>query len=303
MRVLFLCKYDWANMAYTFSKSLNKVGVYSRAYAAATHKFTYPERATSLGKLTKEHCNSVDIIIFVHSKYIETGIDLSKKIVGMMHGGSHYRQNHEVMNKKFNPIVDVTFCSSDLLGFGAKNEICYQPPVDTDLLQPVYSNFEKRNHVIIGHYPTSTKGYDIIQKVINDLNKNIEFRYSPKTVSHLDHIKRVSECDIYIEDMSSIQGTVPLTTFGITTLECASLGKIVCTRFPDLPLYEKLFGKCGIQITNDEKELKEKLTWVLSLTNNDFVELQKSTRKWVEERHSLEVIGNWLKKELEKIRK
>jgi hypothetical protein len=101
--------------------------------------------------------------------------------------------------------------------------------------------------------------------------------------------------------MRAKQGSIPLTAFGITALECACLGKIVCTRFPDLPLYERLFGKCEIQVTNKPIDLEIKLEQLLSMPKNDLITLQKKTRKWVEERHSFEVIGNWFKKQFERI--
>lgn len=304
MKVIFLCKDDWANMGYTYSKSLNKIGIYSKSFCQIKHIFGYPEHSKLYSNLLKNEVEEADVVIFIHSKFVETGVDLSKKIVGVMHTGTTYRQFHKEVNKVFDPIVDITFCGSDVLGFNPKNEVCLQPAIDTDFFQPIYSNFLDREKMIIAHYPTSPKGYEIIQKVIDSLNQGeIEFRYNPKTVPFDDHIKRVSECDIYIEDMHDKQNGIPLTAFGITTLECACLGKIVCTRFPDLPIYEKFFGKCGVQVTNNKTELREKLNWLLSIPKDEIIELQKLTRKWVEERHSFEVIGNWLKEQLEKVEK
>jgi hypothetical protein len=306
MKVVFLCKNDWANVACTFSKSLNKIGVDSKSFSAGHHKFVYPESSFIYSKSSKIDVEEADVVVFVHSYLTQTGVDLSKKIVAVMHAGSAYRQGHKKINQIFDPIVDITFCGSDVLGFNPKNEVCMQAAVDTEYFQPMYSDFTNRKNVIIGHYPTSAKGYEIIERVINRLKKfrkNIEFRYDNYTVLFNDHIKRISECDIYIEDMSDNQHGIPLTTFGITTLECGALGKVVCTRFPDLPIYEKLFGKCGIQVANNEQELEEKLKWLTSMNDEDFLELQKSTRKWIEERHSLEVIGNWLKDHFEKIKK
>jgi glycosyltransferase involved in cell wall biosynthesis len=306
MKVVFLSMRDWANMGYTYSKSLNSIGIESKSFCMKNHRFEYPEHSIVYNQTHRDYIVNSDVIVFIHSKFIDLQINLSKKIIAVMHAGSTYRQNHKAVNKIFNPIVDITFCGSDVLGFKPKNEVCSQPAIDTEYFKPVYSDFSKSRNMIIGHYPTSPKGYEIISKVINELKddgENIELRYDSETVSFLNHIKRISECDIYIEDMHDMQGDVPLTAFGITTLECACLGKVVCTRFPDLPIYEKLFGSCGVQVTNNEKELKEKLQYLISLPKEDFIQLQKNTRKWVEERHSLQVIGKWLKTEFEKIKK
>jgi hypothetical protein len=307
MKVVFLSHSDWANWGYMFSKSLNKVGVESIAYCSNPHRYNYHEMAIKYGKTSKTNIINADVIVFMHSEFVNTGIDLSNKIIAVVHAGSKYRNHSERINSIFNPIVDVSFCSSDLLGRGPKNEVCIQGAIDTDYLQPVYSNLENKTNIVIGHYPSGPKKHEIITKVVNKvkrIRKNIDFRCDLNNVSHEEQIKRVSECDIYIEEMTSVPGDTSYSTFGTTALECAALGKIVCTRFPDLLLYEKLFGKCeGIQVTNTEKELEDKLLWILSLSNIDFIELQKKARQWVVDRHSPEVIGLWLKNQLEIIQK
>jgi hypothetical protein len=306
MKVIFVCEYDWANMGYTLSKCLNSVDVYCKSFAIRQYHFNYPEQSLSFKENVNKELEEADIVIFIQSKFFKLDVDLSKKIIAVMHTGTTYRQHAEDVNKVFNKVVDVSFCSSDLLRLGAKNEICYQPAIDINSFVPVYSDFENRDNVIIGHYPTHKKGTKKILEAIDRLKHrrpdlNFEFKYDEKNVPFEEHIKRVSECDIYIEDMRPKQGSIPLTAFGITALECACLGKIVCTRFPDLPLYEKLFGKCEIQVTNKPIDLEIKLEQLLSMPKNDLIALQKKTRKWVEERHSFEVIGNWFKKQFERI--
>ena len=157
MKVVFLSRSDWANMGYTYAKSLNKVGVNAISFSKTKHRFNYPGNSTIYTKNTKKHVAEADVVVFVHSRYIETGVNLSKKIVGVIHSGSSYRQKHARINKIFNPIVDVSFCGSDVLGFGAKNEVCIQAAIDTTMLQPVYSKFSGKREIIIGHFPTSNK--------------------------------------------------------------------------------------------------------------------------------------------------
>ena len=307
MKVTFLSQNDWANWGYMFAKSLNSVWVDAKSFCKKTHKFGYTECSFPYTKAISDDIVNADVIIFIHSVYIETGIDLSKKIVAAIHAGSTYRNNPIQINKIFDPIVDITFCSSDLLGRGPKNEVCIQGAIDTDYLQPVYSDLSNKKNIVIGHYPSGPKRYEIITRVVDKvkrIKKNIDFRCDLNNVSYEEQIKRVSECDIYIEEMTSVPGDTSYSTFGTTALECAALGKIVCTRFPDLPLYERLFGKCeGIQVTNTEQELEDKLLWLLSLSDNEFIELQKKARQWVVDRHSPQVIGAWLKEKLEGIKK
>lgn len=302
MNVVFLCRADDANECYIFSKCLKLVGVNAIAFSRGRHPY-YSEQAIRF-KIISEVIPSVrkaDVLIFGFSQYIETGVNLSKKVVGVLHGGSRYRQNHEQINKLFNSFVDVTFSGSDMCGLGAKKEICIFSAVDSTLLQPVYNDFTNRKR-IVAHYPSRNKGSDIIKKVIEKLQKDIdfEFAYSTEVVPFSKQVERMSECDIYIENMETHQKGVLLTTFGRTTLEAASLGKVVCTRFLDLEIYKKSFPECAIQTSNDSFELESKLRFLLTCSDETLRQLQKESRDWIEKYHSLQAMGMWWKQTLEK---
>ena len=75
----------------------------------------------------------------------------------------------------------------------------------------------------MGHFPSkpAVKGSDKIVEAMKNVKGNFEFRYSDKRVSWEEQIKRMSECDIYVERFTKDSG------FGITALEAAALGKIV----------------------------------------------------------------------------
>lgn len=294
MNVIFICQNDWANECYTISKALRKVGVNSKTFIKHKHSFGYPEQGIHYRniKMIQGDIRLADVVVFGFSKYCQTGVDLSGKVISVLHGGSDYRQFYKRINKIFNPIVDLTLTGSDMLNLGAKNEVCVFSAVDTDILKPCYSNFNQKRR-IVGHYPSGEKGTGIIQHVIQKLQQELdfEFKYSNQKVPFLTQIDRMSKCDIYIENMQPHQLNVPLTTFGRTCLESAALGKVVCTRFPDILLYEQMFGKCAIQVTNTAEELESKLRYLLSCTNEKISSLQKDTRKWVEDYHSLEAMG------------
>ena len=92
--------------------------------------------------------------------------------------------------------------------------------------------------------------------------------------------------------MHQFQNGIPLTIFGITVMEAAALGKIVINRFPMKNSYEKVFGKCAIFNTESSDELKNVIEYLLSLSNEKIIDLQKDSRRWVENCHSYKVIGN-----------
>jgi hypothetical protein len=302
MRVVFLSKNDWANMSYEYSKALNQIGVNTWSFKTGKNHPNYKVGVPKFKK-TKEILKLIikaNVVVFNHSEFIDTGIDLSNKLVCVMHTGSNYRQNSKKLNKLFNEIVDVTFSGGDVLNMGAKNEYWLQPAIDTNKLEPNYKkDFNKP--IIIAHYPSGNKCSDSIQKAINNLkSKNFIFKYDPTRVSWEENLKRVSECDIYIEALCSHQNEIPLYIYGISAIESSALGKITCARFPVINEYEKIFGKCGIFATNTINELTNTLDKILSLSKEDFLNLQKQSRLWAERTSSYNAIGLFLKNIFEK---
>jgi len=305
VKVTLLCKIDFANVASILAESFRKVGINAIAFSLKRHKFKYTKQATVIERdNAKVEVEKSDVVVFVHSLFIDTGVDLGEKIVAVYHTGSQYRKNAREVNQVFNKIVDVSFCGGDVLNMGAKNEMWVQPPIDTEFIKPVYkTDFSK---FIIGHFPSggAKKGCAIINEVLQRVRKrNFEFNYNLNHVPWTYNLKRMSECDIYIEDMHDKQGDKPLYVFGMQALEAACLGKVVCTRFPMFGEYEKTFGPCSLIATDTPEILQAKIEDLLSLSNEKFVELQKRTRKWVEDQHSYEVVGNRFKKIFEEMRK
>lgn len=309
MKVIFISINDWANMSYEYVKALNIVGVNAKGFKKVNHHYHYKTEVPifkNLKHIQQEVMDS-DVVLFNHTEYIETGIDLKNKVVGVLHTGSKYRQNSKSMNKLFNPKVDISFCGGDVLGMGAKNEVWIQPVIDISKMEPKYkTDFNEK--YIVAHYPSGEKGTNTIISAINKVkNNNFIFKCDKDRVSWDENLKRVSECDIYIEALQSHQNGVPLFLYGVSAIESCALGKVTFARFPIIDKYEKTFGKCGLISVNTEEELTNKMTDILSLPKEQFINLQKESRKWVENFYSYEYIGNLFKnileKEIEKKRK
>jgi hypothetical protein len=296
LKVIFICIHDWANECYTISKALNKVGVESKCFVKKININKYPERGIRFEKIAKfRHIiKDSNVIVYGFSEYFELGFEVPKNtVIGVLHGGSKYRQHYTKLNEIFNPIVDITLSGSDMCNLGAKNEVCVFSAIDDEYIKPRYKDFQAVRRRVVGHFPSGNKGSSIILPVIVKLREEFDFiySYSDSKVPFANQIYRMSKCDIYIENLRDNQDGRILTTFGRTCLEAAALGKIVCTRFPDIELYKSMFGDCPIQITNTEKELEEKLRRLLTCPNKEFVRLQKETRKWVEDKHGLKAMG------------
>lgn len=303
-KVLFICQRDWANHSYIMTQCLKTVGVDSIAVTTHQNKIDYPQHALlckdpeELNRIVDE----ADIIIFMHSQFIGTNVDLHKKKVLVFHTGTKYRQRPAKMNSLFDPIVDVTLTAADTFDLGGKNEKYVVVPIDIHKIQPIYNT--NNSKLVIGHYPTGYKGRDIIEHVIQSLpNSNFEYRFSNIRVPWVDQIDRMSKCDVYIEDLCPKQKNKSSSGFGLTAIEAAALGKIVISRVTYSDKYEKEIGPLGIQIANDEEDLRRILKNLLSFTPSKILELKMNSRKWAETCHSYEAVGNMFKKIFEDLYK
>jgi len=123
--VLLLASEDYANLGYTFSKCLQSVGINALMLTQTEHPFLYPEQGMKVDSIKdiRRYALNAPIIQFMHSQYLQTGVDLRKKRVFMFHGGTAYRRYHKTFNKNLNPKIEGTLTQTlDLIGKGAKNE-------------------------------------------------------------------------------------------------------------------------------------------------------------------------------------
>ena len=306
MNVLMLAKTDWANLGSSYSEGLKSVGVNSVILVANRHNFKYPKKGSKhcCPRKMIPYCKNAAIIQFMHSEYINVGPLIGKRIF-VIHGGSKYRQNPRKYNSIFNPIVEKTIIQTgDLLGLGAKNEVWVLPPIDTERIKPIYNINEEK--IIIAHHPdhVTTKGTRVINKVMKSINRDsynrnkIHYVYSPKIVRWKNNIKRISQCDIYIEALNLKQGNKKYGEWGITCLEAAALGKIVITHFLSLKRYEKEYGKCPLMVANNPDQLKNVLKKLIAMDKGQLLKIKKETRRWVEKLHSYKAVGKRLKEKV-----
>ena len=309
MDVLMLAKNDWANMGFCLTKALRSVGVDCVILVKNKLRYKYPEQGTvsSVRKMQK-FAKNAKIIQFLHSVYFNLGPVMNNKRMFVFHGGSVYRQRCKKYNKIFNPIVEKCIIQTgDLLNLGSKNEVWILPPVDTENIKPIYNINEEK--IIISHYPDHTliKGTHVINKVMKSINRDhcnrnrIHYIYSPKLVNWKENLKRISNCDIYIEALNLKQGDKKYGEWGVTCLEAAALGKIVITHFLSLKRYEKEYGKCPLMVANNSEQLKNVLKKLISMNKDELLKIKKETREWAERFHSYKAVGKRLKEKVYKI--
>jgi hypothetical protein len=67
------------------------------------------------------------------------------------------------------------------------------------------------------------------------------------------------------------------------------------SHFLSVDRYRKEYGQeCLIQHANNMKEVEQQMRRLILMPNEEFDQLQRATRKWVEENHSYKVIGQRL---------
>ena len=284
-------------------------------FKAAVHPFYYPEQAvvhpemlnaTGEGPIytvpgMAPFVENSKVVHFTASTFIDTGVDLRKKKVVMQHGGHTYRMSADNANKIYNDFVDATVIQMpDLLGLGAKNEHLIYFPVDTDFIKPTYDRKSKK--LIIGHFPSipKYKGSEQIKQLMGRLKVSSlkdKFIYcGPKlTESYgredleiwLEHLQRVSYCDVIIDVFcDDVQGR-QYGEWGNASFEAAAMGKIVITNSLKIDTYREEYGDCELCIANDLAELEAVLRKLIAMNDSQIFAKQINTRSWVEKKHSI----------------
>jgi len=291
VKVVLLARNDYTRLGAEYARSLRSIGIDADMFVQYLHQFEYPDQG-NIFKTDKDilpYIKEATIIHFMHSQNPIPKIDLKGKKVVVSHTGTAYRKRYRKINKIFNPIVDLTIVGADLFGKGAKNEYWIESGiVDTEKLRPVYER--SNNILIVGHFPSKSAntGSTEIIKIMKNIKGNFEFRYSDKAVPWEEQIKRMSECDVYLERLTKNSG------FGITVLEAAALGKIVFTPYAFENKYRETIGEFDLINIKSADDLIAKTEEFISLPNDKLLEMKKKSRAWVEKHHSHKVVGEKL---------
>jgi len=287
--VLFSAINDWANLGYMFSRCLRAVGVPSCAVAYRPHEF-YDEQATILQSNDEYllYAGSAEAVVLMHSEPMRIQAPHTFKVyqdreIWVFHGGTAYRRNYKMLNQIFQDVKGTLIQTGDLLGLGAVNEHWILPPFN-ECIKPDY---KYRGHKF-AHFPRhpQIKGSDVIQQTLSGKS----FACDAKLLKWDDNIRRMRECDIYIEQLA------PPYEWGITALEAAALGKVVITQFQSLGRYEQEYGDCELIVANNAEELKEAVEMVSGWSRARLQHKKRRTRRWVEKNHSYLAVGRRLKK-------
>jgi hypothetical protein len=279
---------------------LNSIGIKSKCLTLSSHPFGYEKQAIKVGLMgMMEAIESAEVIIIGHSS-IHLLKSLSEQLKGkrvwVLHTGTPYRQNHEIMNEAFNPIVELTLTDSpEFMTLGAKNIHYIAGAIDTDEIQ---FSTHKNDELTFAHYPSNhvNKGTKEIKQMMMDYA--IKFVCDEAVVPHKENLKRISECDVYIELFAPKQRDKVYGSFGVTAFEAAAMGKVVITNSLYDSVYEATYGPSELVIANTESDFKGCIHQLIQLQSLD--DLKQRNRFWIEKTHSYSATGTYLNTLLEK---
>ena len=265
-------------------------------------------------EIIKKYIESAKIIYFHAETFIElNNYNYNKKIITGV-SGHPYRRRPKEYSTFFNKFIYGSLIQCpDLLNLGLKNEHLIYYGVDTDNITP-YSLNNNNTILKIGHFPSNpeTKGspdimnaIDFIVKkypnkfIYNGLNINSNNPNHEKTWEN--NLKRMGECDIYIETCKPYLNAYSVfkeynnTKFGEwgnTCLEASALGCIVITNSLTKDYYMENYTKdYPLLIANSYEEIIKQLEYLNKLTPDEIIKLKQQYREWVEKNHSLYMTG------------
>ncbi|MCK4521140.1 MAG: hypothetical protein KAU20_01105 [Nanoarchaeota archaeon] len=303
MKVLNISTDDYANFAHDNAGALRSVGVDCLDIKTHPHVFNYPTESQIMdAQQIRQMALQADIIQIFHSDITILNIvkDLKKRII-VYHTGTRYRIGSSHLNATFNPHVEMSIIAlGEFNGLGAKNQKYLVGAVDNTNILPAAP---VDSMLIIAHYPSSpkVKGTAKIQEMITEISRHHDFIWNCSTeiVPYAEQLKRIRDCDIYVELFKPQLNGRTYGSWGITALEAAAAGKIVVTQNLNHDFYLANYQDCALVICNTETDFLNNINTLLNLSSGDIRKFQERSQKWIQNYHSPEATGMQLIKILD----
>jgi hypothetical protein len=301
MKVVNACVRDWANFSHENANALRSIGVDCVDVKEHPHQFAYKteSRILSTNNILKQ-IKEADIVQIMHSdiKMLNLCKSFPNKKIIVYHTGTSYRQNKEKYNALFNPFVDVTITDQCEFMFSPGSNFHYlATAINIDEILPGEINTKAPFN--IAHYPSSSevKGsdrvVDLMTKLYSRNAKKFNFKYTNKMVTHLEQLKRMNECDIYIEMFAPLQNGYPYGCYGVTAFEAAAMGKVVVTQNIYPNVYKKAYGlEHPFIIVGCDRDFNENMEELINKSPEEINAIRENTLTWLHENHSYIPTGN-----------
>ncbi len=298
--ILFLCDNDWANHMHNMANALRLAGIDCVDVKMVPHVFNY--ESESQIKLRPEInllIKTSDIIVVFHSCINSYTAVLKYKLssakIYVFHTGSFYRKRAAWCNRAFNMVNGTLTNHCEFFKLGAKNMQYVERCIDIKD-HPAFKH-QVNSPIKIAHYPSNPeiKGTDKIVSMMDEIKGNFDFIYSKDIFTHSENMKRISDCDVYIELFKPQIEGFEYGHYGYAALEAASCGKIVITQNLNKDIYEKIYGECPMILVANEKEFKDAILMVSNIEKLAISNFQTKIYTWVKEKHSYRATGERLK--------
>lgn len=309
MRAVFVSQHDYANSGAWIAKALSTQGIETACFAGRHSPFDYPERPRLIReneRAFRDALGEADWIVVVQSdfprhmggnrgEYSPRRADWLRELRGkrfcVVHGGSYYRQRPERYVAIWRDLAEATICySADLMGH-FDNEHLIVPPMDMTYFPPV----ERGGPIVVGHSPArpEQKGTEGITDVLKRIG--CEARIDKGRIDWRSQLERLRQCDIVIDQIYPEENGKPVGEWVALATEAAATGCVTIANSHRPGRYVETYGRMPeIRICNTFAHLEAELRYLLALPVSELRALQRKTRQWVVDHHSLEPTGRLL---------
>lgn len=291
LKYLLLSSNDYANLSQNYTDALTSIGVTAHNFTLSPHPFLYKSQAIVVNAAYIQSIfQSYDVVIILHScPYILSLVKSHKHLV-VVHSGTVYRDNPEIVNEMFNPLVKRSCTDQvEFMNLGSK-DLSYIAPHTTHTRVP------KRNtgKLVIAHYPSNpdVKGTKEIEQMLKPFKDDFDIRIDTTLVSHEENIKRMSEAHIYVELFKPELNGKEYGAYGVTAFEAAGLGALVVTQNFHPGVYFETYGKCAFRLANTPEDFHRIFEAHRALKPEDYHTI--ATPDTFYQKHSLHATGHRL---------
>jgi len=293
MRVLNISTHDFSNMSHENANALRSVGVNCQDYSIHNHPYGYQSQSKKCTPpWIQDHYKEFDIIQVFHSDAMLYKIVRNHPNVVCYHTGTRYRENKQRFDELFKGRKIITDQCEFLL-----HNPTFEYLAPHTSLKPVKNN--NKGQVVIGHYPSNhiVKGTKQIEAMLKRFKADFDIRMDIRLLPNADNLKRVSECDVYVELFAPAQNGKPYGCFGVSAFEATAMGCLVVTNNINRPAYEDVYGQQPFLTPDTEREFIEVIQ---SLKNRDYVnEVKRALHENFHVKHGVIETGFRIKELLE----
>lgn len=293
-KVLNLSSNDYANYANDNARALRSIGVDCKDGSINAHPFAYKTQGviTTAAQIISNY-KHYDCVQIFHTDQNLYNLVKDHPNVIVYHTGTRFRQQSEHYSKAF-PNAKI---ATDQCEFLLQYPDMYYIAPHTEL-KPVPK--QSNGKLIIGHYPSNpdVKGTKQIEAMLAPFHNDFDIRIDTKKLTHEENLKRVGECDIYVELFAPEQNGKPYGCFGTSAFEATALGAVTITNNINRKAYEDVYGRQPFLTPHTEREFQNTIFGLADREAYDIV--KEAMHAGFYEKHSITETGRRIKRLIER---